>query len=154
MIRPHAPFHRSGHLVPSGTDIPVCHELQGEPQSLSAFESHRTLGSSLPLHPSPDLEGGQPFAPLAKAGLLQPNVTKPFLLIPGFAVLLGHSSPRLSTENLQLATVHSGAPPLVRKGGLVRSNATAPPVSPLGFLFPESRFTSHESRSSSAEAQP
>ena len=31
------------------------------------------------------------------------------------------------------------------KGGLFRSNATAPPLSPLGFLFHESRFTSHES---------
>jgi hypothetical protein len=38
-----------------------------------------------------------------------------------------------------------GAPPLVSKGGLLRSNATAPFLSPLGFLFHGSRFTSHES---------
>ncbi len=31
------------------------------------------------------------------------------------------------------------------KGGLFRSNATAPPLSPLGFLFHESRFTNHAS---------
>jgi len=63
----------------------------------------------------------------------------------GFVSLLRHSSPKLKTENLQLTTFYSGAPPLVSKGGLLRSNATAPPLSPLRFLFHESRFTNHES---------
>jgi hypothetical protein len=42
----------------------------------------------------------------------------------GFVSLLGHSSPKLKTENLQLTTFYSGAPPLVCKGGLLRPDLT------------------------------
>ena len=52
---------------------------------------------------------------------------------------LGFSSSRHLSPELE------GAPPLMSKGGLFRSDATALPLSPLGSLFHESRFTSHES---------
>jgi len=42
----------------------------------------------------------------------------------GFVSLLGHSSPKLQTENLQLTTFCLGAPPLMCKRGLLRSDAT------------------------------
>ncbi len=42
----------------------------------------------------------------------------------GFVSLLGHSSPKLKTENLQLTTFYSGAPPWVCKGGLLRPDVT------------------------------
>jgi len=51
----------------------------------------------------------------------------------GFDSLLGHSSPKLKTENLPLTTFYSSAPPLMCTGGLLRSDATISPLCPLGF---------------------
>jgi len=57
----------------------------------------------------------------------------------GFVCALVSSSSRRHSPELE------GAPPLVCKGGLLRSNATNFLISHLGFFFHESRFIAHES---------
>jgi hypothetical protein len=63
---------------------------------------------------------------------------------------------RLNALGLSHLLRHSpeleGTPPLVSKGGLFRSGTTALPLSPLGFLSQESRFTNHESLAPKAHA--
>src|SRR5208337_4082705 len=57
----------------------------------------------------------------------------------GFPCAPGFSPSRHRPNDLE------GAPPLVCKGGLLRSIATSFLISHLAFLFHESRFTNHES---------